>query len=80
MSFSNDTGKQKLIKTTPETSQLQLETLERICFGNDGIWAFSETPLPGNLYRVRVWFVDDINRSTYYDYQVVFDRRIIDQG
>jgi hypothetical protein len=71
---SNDTEKQELKKTAPETllsQPSQPETLERICFSDDGLWVFAETPLPGNLYRIRVWCVTNIMSSTYYDYQVI---------
>jgi hypothetical protein len=69
---SNDTEKQELKITSPETSRSQLEALEMICFSNDGVWVFAVTPLPGNLHRIRVWYVGDVMTSTYYDYQVQF--------
>jgi len=69
---SNDTEKKQLKLTTQETSQLQSETLEMICFSNDGLWTFAVTPFPGNLHRIRVWCVSDITTSTYYDFQVTY--------
>jgi hypothetical protein len=31
--------------------------------------------MPGHSYRIKVWYVDDIERSTYYDYQVMLTFR-----
>ncbi len=63
---SDTTQKKELVVKNPK---FPWETLCKIRFTENWLWAVVESLAPGNIYRIRIWDVNDINPRAFYQYE-----------